>query len=250
MVHTRVCCFNQRPRPLVAGRSRLATQPAAAQNLRDPSTVRSRSRMRPRRHPGWDMATPLYRTGTVIRIAIAAGAGLAGCATTPDMGWNVPEVEGTEEEVVCSGGCEEEWRRAEEWVKKYSGYPFPAEIAVRPDRIAATRVPLHDCVSVPQTRSQFLARCTRPPLASEPLGIGDDDEPGSMIGKTFADGGPHWTFLVLREARERERGRSHIRLVQRCWARRGPLVCGMPGIRRHRQDAFRRFVRTGEHPSR
>ena len=195
----------------------------------------------------WGMMMTPYRKGTVIRIVTAAIAGLAGCATVPEMSRNGLVVEGVEEEVVCRGACEEEWRRAEDWVKKYSGYPFPAEVAVTPDRIVAARIPLQDCVSVPQTRSQFLARCSRPPLASEPLGLGDYD-PASMIGKTFVDGGPHWTFLVLREAKEG--GWSQIRLVQRCWSRRGPSACGSPGIRRSRQDAFRRFVRTGEHLSR
>ena len=199
----------------------------------------------PRRHRWGMMMTP-YRKGIVIPIASAIGA-LAGCATSPETLWTTPEVEGVEAEVVCSGVCAEEWRRAEEWVKKYSGYPFPAEVAVTPDRIAASRVPLHDCVSIPQTRSQFLARCSRPPLASEPLGFGDDDSMG-MIGKWLADGGPHWTFLVLREAKES--GGSQIRLVQRCWSERGPRACRAPGIHRSRQDAFRRFVRTGEHLSR
>ena len=197
----------------------------------------------PWRHRLGMMMTP-YRKGTVMRIATVTIAGLAGCATIPEMGRNALEVAGVEEAVVCSGACEEEWRRAEEWVKKYSGYAFPAEVAVTRDRIAASRVPLHDCVSVPQTRSQFLARCSRPPLASEPLGLGDDD-PMGMIGKWLADGGPHWTFLVLREAKES--GGSQIRLVQRCWSERGPRACRALGIHRSRQDAFRRFVRTGEH---
>ena len=198
-------------------------------------------------YPAEGMPATRYRTGIVIRITTVAVAALSGCATSPEMRWTAPEVEGAEEEVVCSRACEEEWRRAEECVKKYSGYPFPAEVTVTPDRIAAARIPLQDCVSVPQTRSQFLARCSRPPLASEPLGLGDDD-PASMIGKTFVDGGPHWTFLVLREAKEG--GWSQIRLVQCCWSWRGPNACGSPGIRRSRQDAFRRFVRTGEHLSR
>lgn len=187
------------------------------------------------------------RKTTVVWIAAAAIGGAAGCATIPATVWTVPEVEGAEEEVVYSGACEEEWRRAEEWVKKYSGYVFPADVTVTPDRIAAVRVPLEDCVSVPLARRQFLARCSRPPLASEPLGVGIDDPPGSMLGKTFADGGPHWTFLVVRQTPAS--GWSSIRLVQTCHSRRGSRVCGAPGIRRHRQDRFRRFLRTGEHLS-
>lgn len=100
----------------------------------------------------------LDRKQIVMVITAFAIAGAAGCATVPETAWTVPEVEGAEEEVVCSGACEEEWRRAEEWVKKYSGYPFPAEVTVTPDRIAAARVPLEDCVSVPLARRQFLAR--------------------------------------------------------------------------------------------
>ena len=186
--------------------------------------------------PGWKT--------TVARITVFAIVGAAGCASVPETRWAVPEVERTEEEVVCSGACEEEWRRAEEWVKKHSGYAFPAEVTVSPDRIEAARVALHDCVSVPLSRSQFLARCNRPPLASEPLGFGDTHDPDSRIGKRFADGGPHWTFLVLRQTQERDR--SSIRLVQTCHSRRGPQGCGASGMRRHRQDRFRRFVRTGE----
>lgn len=186
----------------------------------------------------------LRRTRTVAWIATLAIAGAAGCATVPETAWTVPEVKGTEEEVICSGACEEEWRRAEEWVKKHSGYPFPAEVTLTPDRIAVARVPLENCVSVPLARRQFLARCSRPPLASEPLGVGIDDPPGSMLGKTFADGGPHWTFLVVRQTAAT--GWSSIRLVQTCHSRRGSRACGAPGIRRHRQDRFRRFVRTGE----
>lgn len=186
--------------------------------------------------PGWKT--------TVARITVFAIVGAVGCATVPETRWAVPDVEGTEEEVVCSGACEAEWRRAEEWVKKHSGYPFPAEVTATPDRIEAPRVALHDCVSVPLSRSQFLARCNRPPLASEPLGFGDTHDPYSRIGKTFADGGPHWTFLVLRQTQERDL--SSIRLVQTCHSRRGSRACGGTGIRRHRQDRFRRFVRTGE----
>ena len=83
------------------------------------------------------MPATRYRTGIVIRITTVAVAALSGCATSPEMRWTAPEVEGAEEEVVCSRACEEEWRRAEECVKKYSGYPFPAEVTVTPDRIAA-----------------------------------------------------------------------------------------------------------------
>ena len=143
----------------------------------------------------------------MIRIGALAIAGLAGCATVPETAWTALEVEGVEQEVICSGACDEEWRRAKEWIKKYSGYAFPAEVVVKPDRIEAFRVPFRDCVSVPQARRQFLARCTRPPLASEPLGFGDTDDPFSRIGKAFADGGPHWTFLVLRE-RKKAAGRE------------------------------------------
>lgn len=186
----------------------------------------------------------LFRKRNIAWIAAHAIAGAAGCATVPETASTLPEVEGAEDEVVCSGACEAEWRRAEEWVKKHSGYAFPAEVTVTPDRIAAVRVPLEDCVSVPLARRQFLARCSRPPLASEPLGVGIDDPPGSMLGKTFADGGPHWTFLVVRQTQES--GRSWIRLVQTCHSRRGSRACGASGVRRHRQDRFRRFVRTGE----
>ena len=196
------------------------------------------------RHRCGMMMTP-YRKG-IMRIATVTIAGLAGCATVPETAWTALEVEGVEQEVICSGACDEEWRRAKEWIKKYSGYAFPAEVVVKPDRIEAFRVPFRDCVSVPQARRQFLARCTRPPLASEPLGFGDTDDPFSRIGKAFADGGPHWTFLVLRDAEEG--GWSRIRLGQHCWAERSSW-CRVPGIRRHRQDRFRRFVRTGEHLS-
>lgn len=185
---------------------------------------------------------------TVARITVFAIAGAAGCATVPETGWAVPEVKGTEEEVVCSGACDAEWRRAGEWVKKHSGYGFPAEVVVTPDRITASRVPLDNCVSVPQSRRHFLAPCSRPPLASEPLGFGDNDDRYSMIGKTFADGGPHWTFLVLRQAMES--GSSRIHLIQSCRSQGARPVCRVPGIREHRQDRFRRFVRTGELVSR
>lgn len=187
--------------------------------------------------------TMSYGTASAIRTVAVAVGSLAGCATVPETGWTRLEVEGTEEEVVCSGACGDEWQRAEEWIKKHSGYAFPAEVVVTSDRITAGRIPLADCVSVPQRRREFLAPCSRVPLASEPLGVGVDD-PSGMIGKTFADGGPHWTFLVLRNAREG--GTSEIRLVQLFWSRRGPSACEAPGIRRHRQDRFRRFVRTGE----
>lgn len=161
----------------------------------------------------------------------------------PDTRWFAPEVEGAEEEVVCSGACEEEWRRAEEWIKKYSGYPFPAEVTVKPDRIEATRLPLAICESVPQTRRE--SGCPALPLASEPLGVGIADPPdGVSIRRTLADGGPYWTFLVLRQVRED--GSARIRLAQNCRSRSGPKACDSPGLRRSRQDSFRRFVRTGE----
>lgn len=187
----------------------------------------------------------LSQKRSIAWIAALAIAGAAGCASVPETAWTVPEVDGAEEEVVCSGACEEEWGRAEEWVKKYSGYPFPAEVTVKPDRIEASRIPIRNCESVPQTRRQSL--CPDLPLASEPLGIEIDDPPGSMLGKTFADGGPHWTFLVVRQTPKS--GWSSIRLIQACHARRGSRACGAPGILRHRQDRFRRFVRTGEHLS-
>ncbi len=196
----------------------------------------------PWRHRCGMMMTP-YQKGTVMRIATVTIAELAGCATIPEMGRNALEVAGVEEAVVCSGACEEEWRRAEEWVKKYSGYAFPAEVTVTRDRIEASRVPIHNCASLSRTRRRSL--CPELPLASEPLGFGDNDPPGSMLGKTVADGGPHWTFFVLRKVQEG--GQSQIRLVQRCWPTRGSSTCDAPGIPRHRQDAFRRFVRTGEH---
>lgn len=183
-------------------------------------------------------------TTTVARIAAAAIAGAAACATVPETAWTVPQVEGTEEAVACSGACEAEWRRAEEWVKKYSGYPFPAEVTVTPDRIEALRLPIRDCESVPQTRRGSL--CPELPLASEPLGFGNPFERSarSRTPQRFAEGGPHWTFLVLRTAEEG--GRSQIRLGQLCHSERASGACAAPDIRRHRQDAFRRFVRTGE----
>ena len=142
------------------------------------------------------------RKGILIRIAAAAALGMAGCATVPETALPVPEVEGDEEEVVCSGACEEEWGRAEEWIKKYSGYPFPAEVTVTPDRIEAARLPMRDCESVPQTRRSSL--CPDLPRASEPLGFGEPFErsASSSIPMTYADGGPHWTFLVVRLAEE------------------------------------------------
>lgn len=184
------------------------------------------------------------RMGTAIRIAAVAAGGLAGCATVPETAWNVVEVEGVEEEVVCSGACEEEWGRAEEWVKKYSGYAFPAEIVVTPDRIEASRIPIHNCESPARTNHQSL--CPELPLASEPLGLGDPlGFTGAVnIGQLFADGGPHWSFLVLRQAMES--GSFRFRLVQRCHARGGPRACDVPTLRGNRQDRFRRFVRTGE----
>ena len=186
------------------------------------------------------------RKGILIRIATAAVLGMAGCATVPDTALPVPEVEGDEEEVVCFGACDEEWRRAEEWIKKYSGYPFPAEVTVTPDRIEAARLPIRDCESVPQTRRSSL--CPDLPRASEPLGFGEPFErsASSRIPMTYADGGPHWTFLVVRNPEEG--GRSQIRLAQMCHSERARGACAAPDIRRHRQDAFRRFVRTGEHP--
>lgn len=188
------------------------------------------------------------RKRIVVRIAAFAIAGAAGCATVPEMRWAVPEVEGAEEEVICSGACEEEWRRAEEWVKKYSGYPFPAEVNVKPDRIEASRIPVHNCENISHTYRQSL--CPELPLASEPLGFGDPVgfRGGVGIGQVFANGGPHWTFLVLRQAVEG--GAFRLRLVQRCHSRGGPRACDSPTLRGDRQDRFRRFVRTGEHLSR
>ena len=100
------------------------------------------------------------RKGIVMRIAAAAALGMAGCATVPETALPVPEVEGDEEEVVCSGACEEEWGRAEEWIKKYSGYPFPAEVTVTPDRIEAARLPMRDCES--RTANAPLVTLSRP----------------------------------------------------------------------------------------
>ena len=172
-----------------------------------------------------------YRMGIVIRIAVVAIAGWVGCATVRETARSGREVQGGEEEVVCSGACEEEWRRAEEWVKKHSGYAFPAGVIVTPDRIEAGRLP---------------SERSRAPLASEPLGLGDRD-PNSMLPKRLpSEGGRNWTFLVLRRAEGD--GSSRIRLVQHCWSRGGPGACDAPGIRRNRQDRFRRFVRTGELP--
>ena len=179
---------------------------------------------------------------TVTRIAAFAIAGATGCATVPETAWNVPEVEGVEEEVVCSGACEEEWRRAEEWVKKHSGYAFPADVTVTPDRIEATRLPLDNCESVPPARREY--GCPDLPLASEPLGVGIDDPSAAVgIGNAVASGGPYWTFRVLRQAMEN--GSFRLRLVQDCLSRSG-RVCDSPDLRRSRQDRFRRFVRTGE----
>lgn len=187
----------------------------------------------------------LFRTGAAVPIAAVAVGGIAGCATTPEVDRNPVLVEGTEEEVVCSGACEEEWRRAEEWVKKYSGYPFPAEVTVTPDRITAARLPYLDCESVPQTRRP--SGCPDLPLASEPLGIGlGENEPGSRIPRMFAEPGPQWTFLVRRDVQED--GSSRIRLLQYCRRDHG-VTCAAPGIAETRQDDFRRFVRTGERSS-
>lgn len=182
---------------------------------------------------------------TVARVAAFAIAGAAGCATVPEARWPGPEVKGTEEEIVCLGACEEEWRRAEEWIKKYSGYPFPAEVVVTQDRIDATRLPLDNCESVPPARREY--GCPDLPLASEPLGAGIDDPSAAVgIGNAVASGGPYWTFLVQREAMEN--GSFRLRLVQDCRSRSG-RVCDLPDLRRSRQDRFRRFVRTGEHLS-
>ena len=186
-----------------------------------------------------------YRKGILIGITAVAIVVAAGCATVPESAWTVPDMEGAEEEVVCSGPCEEEWRRAEEWIKKHSGYLFPAEVTVKPDRIEASRIPIHNCESVPQTRRPSL--CPELPLASEPLGFGDPvGFSGAVrIGQLVADGGPHWTFLVLRQAIEDELFR--LRLVQTCHARGGSKACDVPTLREDRQDRFRRFVRTGEY---
>lgn len=179
----------------------------------------------------------------VVWIATLAIAGAAGCATVPETASTLPEVEGAEEEVVCSGTCEEEWGRAEGWIKKHSGYPFPAEVKVKPDRIEASRIPIHNCRIVSQRFRQSL--CPELPLANEPLGFGD---PVRLTGgDRLADGGPHWTSLVLRQAMES--GSFRIRLAQHCRSRGGPNACDSPGLRRNRQDSFRRFVRTGEHLS-
>jgi len=138
-------------------------------------------------------------------IAALAIAGAAGCATVPETASTLPEVEGTEEEVVCSGACEEEWGRAEEWVKKHSGYPFPAEVTVKPNRIEASRIPIHNCESVPQTRRGSL--CPELPLASEPLGLGDPVgfNGAVRIGQLYADGGPSWSFPASKAARRTPR---------------------------------------------
>jgi len=186
----------------------------------------------------------LFRKRSIAWIAAHAIAGAAGCATVPETASTLPEVEGAEDEVVCSGACEAEWRRAEEWVKKHSGYPFPAEVTVKPDRIEASRIPIHNCESVPQTRRGSL--CPELPLASEPLGFGDPvGFNGTVrIGQVYADGGPHWPFLVLRQAMES--GSFRLRPSQPCRSRLGPKASDSPGLRTNRQDRFRRFVRTGE----
>lgn len=185
------------------------------------------------------------RKGIAIRIVVAAIAGAAGCASAPETRWSVREVEGTEQEVVCSGTCEEEWRRAEEWIKKHSGYPFPAEVTVKPDRIEASRIPIHNCESASRTYRQSL--CPELPLASEPLGFGDPlgFDGAVRIGQVVADGGPHWTYVVFRQAMEG--GSFRLRLAQTCHARGGSRACDLPTLRADRQDRFRRFVRTGEH---
>ena len=64
-----------------------------------------------------------------------------------------------------------------------------------------------------------------------------------MIGRMFVEADPHWTFLVRREVEES--GQMLIRLLQRCRSD-GAGACRAPGIREHRQNTFRRFVRTGE----
>lgn len=170
-------------------------------------------------------------------IVAAAFWGFGGCATTPEAGWDAFAVEGVEEPIFCSGGCEEEWRRAEEWAKKYSGYAFPSEVVVTEDRIEALRSGALECDFFDRTRRHRPGvGCVEFPLASEPLGpINPPPDPLARGSRAAADSHP--TFLILRE--ELGDGRSRVRLAQ-LRAR-----SESEGRAASRQDSFRRFVRTG-----
>ncbi len=140
-----------------------------------------------------------------------------------------------EERVACQEDCEQEWSRAEEWVKKHSGYAFPSEVLVTPERIEALRG-ARECDLGKPRLFRSVTCGTRPALASEPLGIGS----GPMSDSDLRYASPRVNFLVLREtATDRS---SQILLVQICgWQR-----CGAPGHLRKRADSFRSFVETGE----
>ena len=170
-------------------------------------------------------------------IAVLVAIGLGACATTSGGTWDAFEVEGAEEPVLCSGGCEEEWRRAEEWAKKHSGYAFPAEILVTEERIEALRSGMLECGFFDRSRRNRRGiGCVGFPLASEPLGS-MDPTPEPVASGNRAAINSHPTFLILRE--ELGDGRAGIRLVQRVRA-------GGEARAVSRQDSFRRFVRTGE----
>lgn len=172
-----------------------------------------------------------------IGIAFLAGGGLLGCATTPETGWAPVEADQVEEPALCLEPCEAEWRRAEEWVKKYSGYPFPSEVIVMDDRIEALRSGALGCNFFDRTRRHRPGvGCVEFPPASEPLGPIDPPQEVAPIGNRAAVNS-HATFLVLRE--HAGDGRSRVRLVQ--------VFAGRDDARAStRQDSFRRFVRTGE----
>ncbi len=169
-------------------------------------------------------------------IVAAALWSFGGCATIPEAGRDAFAVKGVAEPIFCSGGCEEEWRRAEEWAKKHSGYAFPAEIVVTPDRIEALRSGALQCNFFDRTRRHRPGvGCVEFPLASEPLGP-MDPPPEPVAAGNRAAANSHPTFLILRE--ELGDGRSRVRLVEVRDVGDGRAVS--------RQDSFRRFVRTGE----
>lgn len=143
---------------------------------------------------------------------------------------------GVEELLFCSGACEEEWRRAEEWAKNYSGYPLPGEIVVTRDRIEALRSGVPGCGFLDRTRRHRPGvGCVEFPSASEPLGPSDPPpEPLALGSRAGADS--HATFLIVRE--DAGDGRKRLRLIA--------VRADENGRFSSRQDSFHRLVRTGE----
>ncbi len=109
---------------------------------------------------------------------------VVGCATTRE------EAAGlrlrAEERVACQEDCEQGWSRAEEWVKKHSGYAFPSEVLVTPERIEAMSG-FMECDFGRPRLFRSVTCGTGAALASEPLGI--DSGPMSDSFRSFVETG-------------------------------------------------------------